>query len=44
MIRNQWYAILESNEVRRGKPVGVPRMGKSCSRRRRGDCLCCRLA
>ncbi len=28
MIRNQWYAILESNEVRRGKPVGVTRMGE----------------
>lgn len=28
MIRNQWYAILESTEVRRGKPVGVTRMGE----------------
>ena len=28
MIRNQWYAILESSEVRRGKPVGVTRMGE----------------
>jgi phenylpropionate dioxygenase-like ring-hydroxylating dioxygenase large terminal subunit len=28
MIRNQWYAILESNEVRCGKPVGVTRMGE----------------
>jgi phenylpropionate dioxygenase-like ring-hydroxylating dioxygenase large terminal subunit len=28
MIRNQWYAVLESNEVRRGKPVGVTRMGE----------------
>ena len=28
MIRNQWYAILESNEVRRGKPVGVTRLGE----------------
>jgi phenylpropionate dioxygenase-like ring-hydroxylating dioxygenase large terminal subunit len=28
MIRNQWYAILESGEVRRGKPVGVTRMGE----------------
>ena len=28
MIRNQWYAILESNEVRGGKPVGVTRMGE----------------
>ena len=28
MIPNQWYAILESSEVRRGKPVGVTRMGE----------------
>ncbi|MGE5601576.1 MAG: Rieske 2Fe-2S domain-containing protein [Nitrososphaerales archaeon] len=28
MIRNQWYAILESGEVRKGKPVGVTRMGE----------------
>lgn len=28
MIRNQWYAILESNEVPQGKPVGVTRMGE----------------
>lgn len=28
MIPNQWYAILESNEVRPGKPVGVTRMGE----------------
>ena len=28
MIRNQWYAILESTEVRRGRPVGVTRMGE----------------
>jgi phenylpropionate dioxygenase-like ring-hydroxylating dioxygenase large terminal subunit len=28
MIRNQWYAILESAEVRRGRPVGVTRMGE----------------
>ena len=28
MIPNQWYAILESNEVPRGKPVGVTRMGE----------------
>jgi len=29
MIPNQWYVILESNEVKTGKPVGVTRMGKS---------------
>jgi phenylpropionate dioxygenase-like ring-hydroxylating dioxygenase large terminal subunit len=28
MIPNQWYAILESKEVRKGKPVGVTRMGE----------------
>jgi phenylpropionate dioxygenase-like ring-hydroxylating dioxygenase large terminal subunit len=28
MIRNQWYAILESDEVPRNKPIGVTRMGE----------------
>ena len=28
MIRNQWYAILESNEVKPSRPVGVTRMGE----------------
>jgi phenylpropionate dioxygenase-like ring-hydroxylating dioxygenase large terminal subunit len=28
MIPNQWYAILESNEVKRGRPIGVTRMGE----------------
>ncbi len=28
MIRNQWYAVLEGNEVRAGAPVGVTRMGE----------------
>jgi phenylpropionate dioxygenase-like ring-hydroxylating dioxygenase large terminal subunit len=28
MIPNQWYAILESREVKRGKPTGVTRMGE----------------
>jgi phenylpropionate dioxygenase-like ring-hydroxylating dioxygenase large terminal subunit len=28
MIRNQWYIILESKEVPRGKPAGVLRMGE----------------
>ena len=32
MIANQWYAILESNEVRKGKPIGVTRMGEKSSR------------
>ncbi len=28
MIKNQWYVILESNEIKPGKPVGVTRMGE----------------
>jgi phenylpropionate dioxygenase-like ring-hydroxylating dioxygenase large terminal subunit len=28
MIPNQWYGILESNEVKKGKPVGFMRMGE----------------
>jgi phenylpropionate dioxygenase-like ring-hydroxylating dioxygenase large terminal subunit len=28
MIRNQWYVVLESNEVRSSKPVGVTRLGE----------------
>jgi phenylpropionate dioxygenase-like ring-hydroxylating dioxygenase large terminal subunit len=28
MIPNQWYAVLESREVKPGKPVGVTRMGE----------------
>lgn len=28
MIPNQWYVILESSEVKTGKPVGVTRMGE----------------
>ena len=28
MIPNQWYAILESKEVKPGKPVGVTRLGE----------------
>ncbi len=28
MIPNQWYAILESNEVKKNRPVGVTRMGE----------------
>lgn len=28
MIPNQWYAILESNEVKKGKRIGVTRMGE----------------
>jgi phenylpropionate dioxygenase-like ring-hydroxylating dioxygenase large terminal subunit len=28
MIPNQWYAVLESRELPRGRPVGVTRLGK----------------
>ncbi len=28
MIRNQWYVVLESKEVKPGKPVGVTRLGE----------------
>jgi phenylpropionate dioxygenase-like ring-hydroxylating dioxygenase large terminal subunit len=28
MIPNRWYAILESSEVKVGKPVSVMRMGE----------------
>jgi phenylpropionate dioxygenase-like ring-hydroxylating dioxygenase large terminal subunit len=28
MIPDQWYVVLESKEVRKGKPVGVTRMGE----------------
>ncbi len=28
MLPNYWYAILESNEVKRGKPLGVTRLGE----------------
>jgi phenylpropionate dioxygenase-like ring-hydroxylating dioxygenase large terminal subunit len=28
MIRNQWYAVLESKEVPRSKPIGVTRLGE----------------
>ncbi|MDJ1651116.1 MULTISPECIES: aromatic ring-hydroxylating oxygenase subunit alpha [Gordonibacter] len=28
MIPNQWYAVLSSSEIRRGRPVGVTRFGK----------------
>jgi phenylpropionate dioxygenase-like ring-hydroxylating dioxygenase large terminal subunit len=28
MIRNQWYAVLDSREVPRGRPAGVTRLGE----------------
>lgn len=39
MIRNQWYVILESSEVKVNRPVGVTRMGEKMVawRNRRGE-------
>jgi phenylpropionate dioxygenase-like ring-hydroxylating dioxygenase large terminal subunit len=37
MIRNQWYIILDSNEVKPGKPVGVTRMGEKLALWRDAD-------
>ncbi len=28
MITNQWYVVLESKKVHKGKPVGVTRLGE----------------
>jgi phenylpropionate dioxygenase-like ring-hydroxylating dioxygenase large terminal subunit len=44
MISNQWYAILESNEVKPGHPVAVKRMGERLVLRRntRGEVACMR--
>ncbi len=44
MIPNLWYAILESNEVKRDRPVGVTRMGERLVlwRDSRGDVTCMR--
>ena len=28
MIPNQWYAVLSSSEVKRGRPAGVTRFGR----------------
>src|SRR5512135_1443545 len=28
MIPNQWYVVLDSKEVRKGKPIGVTRLGE----------------
>ncbi len=28
MIRNQWYVIMDSTEIKQGKPVGVTRLGE----------------
>jgi phenylpropionate dioxygenase-like ring-hydroxylating dioxygenase large terminal subunit len=44
MIRNQWYAVLESSEVKAGKPVGVTRMGEKLVfwRDQQGQVVCMR--
>jgi phenylpropionate dioxygenase-like ring-hydroxylating dioxygenase large terminal subunit len=43
MIPNQWYAVLESEEVKPGRPVGVTRMGEKLvfwrDRQGRVNCL-----
>ena len=46
MIPNQWYAVLESNEVPRGRPVGVTRFGERLVfwRTPAGDPVCLRDA
>ena len=46
MIPNQWYAVLESNEVPRGRPVGVTRFGERLVfwRTAGGDPVCLRDA
>lgn len=42
MIRNQWYIVLDSDEVKKGKPVGVVRMGERLVfwRDQRGKVIC----
>jgi phenylpropionate dioxygenase-like ring-hydroxylating dioxygenase large terminal subunit len=42
MIPNQWYVVLESKEVRRGKPIGVTRLGEKMVfwRDRQGKIVC----
>ena len=44
MIRNQWYAVLESKEVLKGKLMGVTRFGEKLVfwRRKNGDVICLR--
>jgi phenylpropionate dioxygenase-like ring-hydroxylating dioxygenase large terminal subunit len=44
MIPNQWYAILESNEVKPGRPVTVKRMSERLVlwRNTRGEVACMR--
>jgi phenylpropionate dioxygenase-like ring-hydroxylating dioxygenase large terminal subunit len=44
MIRNQWYAILDSGEVKAGRPLGVTRMGEKLVlwRQKDGKIVCMR--
>ncbi|NVM16773.1 MAG: aromatic ring-hydroxylating dioxygenase subunit alpha [Candidatus Lokiarchaeota archaeon] len=44
MIRNQWYAVLESKEVPKGKLVGVTRLGENLVfwRSKNGNIICLR--
>ena len=37
MIRNQWYGVLESREIKRGQVRGVTRMGEKLVLWRRPD-------
>lgn len=42
MIRNQWYVVLESREVKKGRPLGVTRLGEKLVfwRRQDGSLVC----
>ncbi len=44
MIRNQWYAVLDSQEVKSGRPVGVTRLGEKLVfwRNQSGTVVCMR--
>ena len=44
MIRNQWYAVLDSREVKAGQPVGVTRLGEKLVfwRDQNGQVVCMR--
>jgi phenylpropionate dioxygenase-like ring-hydroxylating dioxygenase large terminal subunit len=44
MIPNQWYAVLESRQVKRNKPVGVTRLGEKLVfwRDQHGQVICLR--
>lgn len=44
MIPNQWYVVLESDEVNHGKPIGVTRMGERLVfwRTSQGEVVCMR--